>query len=142
SNMADAVLDRNDSVAAPRAPLAPEEAAQARPSIDAGDLDLPRVAGLAWTALLNANQPPSLFCVGSAPSRLELADDAAFPTLRPLAEYQLRFHLARAAAWFTRTKDAPRPALPPPHVVRDTLARPAPPLPVLTRFVRAPAPPP
>src|SRR5262249_19334649 len=47
--------------------------------------------------------------------------------------------LARSAWWFNETEGGGfHDALPPPHVVKDMLARPDPPLPVLERIVHAP----
>src|SRR5262249_22585314 len=46
--------------------------------------------------------------------------------------------LARIAKWYVVKDGRQKDALPPLHLVRDMLARPEPPLPVLTRIVEAP----
>jgi putative DNA primase/helicase len=138
TSLADAVLDHNELPGSDTALPSPE-ASMPGPSIDAGDLDLPRATERAWKALEEANEPPFLFRRGGGtPSRLEGGSDQAPPTLEPLNQDRLRFHLARAAKWTVRTKRGTRPALPPLHVVRDMLARPDPPLPPLIRIVSAP----
>lgn len=117
------------------------EAAAEMPTIDAGDLDLARVTTLVWDALLAANSPPSLFRYGGLLARIETGDDGS-PMVRPLTLDRLRYTLARVAAWETRRKHRGKllvkPAMPPIPVVRDLLARPDAPLPVLTRLVEAP----
>lgn len=115
----------------------------ALPAINAGTLDLPTIAEEAWAALLEANAPPILFRYGGLPARIESGDDGG-PVIRVMTQDRLRYVLARVAEWYTlrRAKNGEemirRPALPPVHVVRDMLARPDPPLPVLTRIVEAP----
>jgi hypothetical protein len=108
-----------------------------RRSIDAADLNLPRVAARAWAALEAANAPPILFRMGSTQARLEVDVDNV-PALRPLNVDRLRYQLARAADWRRGSGPDAGPALPPEHVARDLLARPDPPLPVLARIVAAP----
>ncbi len=112
-----------------------------KPEIDAGDHDLPRVAGAAWEALLAANRPPTIFRYGSTPSRLE-HDDTGKLIVCPLNQDRLRHHLGHIISWYLTTtrnkKTVQVPALPPLHVVKDMLARPNSPLPVITRIVQAP----
>lgn len=112
------------------------------PAINAGVQDLPVIAEEAWAALLDANEPPSIFRYGGLPSRIETGDDGA-PIVKALTPDRLRHVLARVADWYIlrRARSGEmirRPALPPVPVVRDLLARPDPPLPVLTRIVEAP----
>lgn len=111
------------------------------PAINAGTLDLPRIAEEVWVALGEANRPPGIFRYGGFPARIE-TDDHGAPVIRVLTHDRLRHLLARVADWYTlrRAKGemVRRPALPPVHVVRDLLARPDPPLPILTRIVEAP----
>ena len=107
------------------------------PQIDAGDLDLPRVTAAAWEALQVKNEPPYLFRYGGLPARLK-QDDTKRPALQVLSEAGLRHVLARVADWYEVRKTGPRPALPPLHVVRDMLAEPNKPLPILTSIVEAP----
>lgn len=112
-----------------------------RPTINAGTLDLPLIAGEAWAALQEANAPPFLFRYGGLPGRIETGDDGG-PMIRIITQDRLRHILARVADWYTlrrpKSEMIRRPALPPIHVVRDMLARPDPPLPILTRIVEAP----
>jgi len=114
------------------------DSAVALPEIDAGDRDLPRVTGAAWSALLAANEPPTLFRQGGVATRIEM-DDAGAPATRTLNEDRMRHSLARAANWYYEDEDGMRtPAAPPALVVKDVLATPDMPLPVLTRIVEAP----
>jgi hypothetical protein len=115
------------------------------PRIDAGNEDLAAVTGLAWHALLAANDPPVLFRHGGVPSRIEPDDDGA-PVVRGLDVDRMRHRLARVARWEKakggRGKNRQtvlKVTAPPEVVVRDVLATPDPPLPVLTRIVESPA---
>lgn len=105
--------------------------------IDAGDLSLPRVTAHAWQAVVAANDPPSIFRVGTVLMRLE-RDEERRPALRLLNADRLRHHLARVAEWVHRNESETRGALPPLHVVADMLAGPEYPVPALTRIVNAP----
>jgi len=118
-------------------PEATEDEHDNLPQIDAGDMNLPRVTAAAWEALQNMNEPPYLFRYGGLPARLK-QDDTDRPALQVLNESGLRHVLARVAEWFAVRKTGSQPALPPMHVVRDMLAEPDKPLPVLTSIVEAP----
>jgi len=111
------------------------------PRINAGDLDLPRASEAAWGALLAANEPPFIFRYGGLPARIEAADDGT-PIVRLVTQDRLRHALARIARWCItkriKEQSIEVSALPPLHVVRDMLARPDPPVPVLGRIVEAP----
>ena len=112
------------------------------PEIDAGDLHLPSVGENAWTALLARNDPPAIFRRGGIMSCLE-RDDEGRLVIRPMSQDRLRHLLGQFASWYMERKakgsrKAKVPALPPGHVVKDLLARPNPPLPVLARIVHAP----
>jgi putative DNA primase/helicase len=110
------------------------------PRIDAGDLDLPRVAEATWEALQADNAVPYVFRYGGLLSRIEEDEEHAV-IVRPVTVDRLRHILARIADWYARGGKGKRqeaPALPPLHVVKDMLARPDPPLPVLARIVHAP----
>jgi hypothetical protein len=115
------------------------------PTINAGNEDLASVTAQAWAALQAANEPPVLFRHGAEPSRIESDDDDA-PLVRPLNADRMRHRLARVAIWEKsverrvgrRTETVVVPAAPPLAVVRDVLATPDPPLPILTRIVEAP----
>src|SRR5262249_2236313 len=90
-----------------------------------------------------ANRPPRLFRYGGLLTRIE-ADDEGRPFPRTVTEERLRGILARAADWFKVTKDPETgekretPALPPLHVVKDVLATPNLPLPVLVGITEGP----
>jgi hypothetical protein len=115
------------------------------PVIDTDNEDLAVVTAQAWSALEKANDPPVLFRHGTQPSRIE-PDDEGTPMVRPLTLDRMRHHLARAAEWQKTIRSRRRSAAettlvaaaPPIPVVRDVLATPDPPLPVLTRIVEAP----
>src|SRR6185437_10610239 len=69
--------------------------------------------------------------------------DDGFPVIRSLTEDRMRHVLGRVAYWYAirETKDGDyqrTPALPPLHVVKDVLATPNAPLPILSRIVEAP----
>ena len=107
-------------------------------SIDAGIQDLVLITRLSWRALVHQNQPPELFRSGHSLSRIERDDDGAL-LLRRLTLYRLRHELARRAEFYQLDRDGePTPAKPPLDIVRDMLATPDPPLPVLTRMVEVP----
>jgi hypothetical protein len=114
-----------------------------RMEINASEPDLPRITGHAWAAIKRANEPPHLFRYAGAICRIE-HDDARAPLLRALNQDHVRYALARAATWVKIEVDrktgaeTPSQVLPPMHVVRDVLATPDPPLPVLVRIVEAP----
>ncbi len=121
----------------PDVPSSSEDERDNLPEIDAGDLDLPRVAAAAWEALQGKNEPPYLFRYGGLPARLK-QDDTNRPALQIVNEAGLRHILARSADWYEVRKTGSQPALPPLHVVRDMLAEPDKPLPVLIGIAEAP----
>ena len=107
-------------------------------NIDAGIQDLAHTTRLAWKALIEQNQPPDLFRTGGSLSRVEPDEDGA-PLLRTLTLYRLRHELARQARFHKTDRQGHiTPAMPPLDVIRDMLATPDPPLPVLTRMVKVP----
>jgi hypothetical protein len=109
------------------------KASTALPEVDAGDHDLARVSTSALAALLIANDPPKLFRYGGLPTRIE-SDDSQLPVVHALNQDRMRYELARRMRW----QNDRGPALPPTYVVRDILATPDLPLPVLSRIVGAP----
>lgn len=110
----------------------------AKPVIDAGDRDLPRISKKALDALVAANDPPRLFHYGGMIARLE-SDERGAPILRQLVDDRARHELARSATYVAfDKKGVMRDALPPTYVVKDILATPELPLPVLTRIVEVP----
>lgn len=109
------------------------------PAIDAGNHDLPDVAGRAWDALKAWNRPPRLFLHADAPVRMEESADGE-PVLAALTEKRMRYEVARAADWYVRKgKDQVEVGAEPPlAVIQDMLATPLPPLPVLRRIATTP----
>jgi len=105
------------------------------PTIRADCQDLRSVTALCWEAITRANDPPRYFRYIGLPSRLE-KDDEGMLVPRELIPDRLRHELARVANWVSGKED--EPAKPPVDVVRDVLATPNPPLPVLTRITDVP----
>jgi len=112
---------------------------QSGPLIDADDGDLARVAGLAWQAIHEANDPPFLFRHGGIAVRLE-TDDHGLPVIRTVTQDRLCHVLAREIRWFREHPESGEqlPAHPPDRTIRDILATPNMPLPKLARIVEAP----
>lgn len=112
----------------------------ARPAINVGEKDLPRIRGDVWAAVWAANAPnPRLFrFLGGTVVRLA-ATTAGAPELQELTVDRMRHELGNFATWYLfRGKGVRTPELPPLHVVRDLLADPEPPLPPLLRVVETP----
>jgi hypothetical protein len=96
----------------------------------------------AWDAILASNDPPRLFRHGTMPCRIE-ADDEGNPVVRPLNVDRTKHTLARVARCVRTSKGKDGQAIeveiePPDSLVRDILATPDMPLPVLNRIVQAP----
>jgi hypothetical protein len=110
-----------------------------RPAIDAGNQDLEFTSARAWEALQAANVPERLFRFGGDPVRIQRSEDDALPYAQTLSEDRLSHELARAAIWFKQPKEGkPKPAAPPPRVIKDMLAAPEIPLPPLRSIVQTP----
>jgi len=111
------------------------------PSIDAGIQSLKVVTTAAWDALQTANTPPRYFRQTGLLVRLH-RDDAGGLDVQGLDDIKLRHEMARVARWWEWKKKggefAQVDAKPPLDVMRDMLATPEPPVPVLTRIVQAP----
>jgi hypothetical protein len=107
------------------------------PTIDAYDGNLPHMAREAWDAVQRANTPPHFFRYADLPSRVQ-RDDNKMLVVRELNKDRLRYHLARVATWYKLTRQGVKEVHPPMAAVRDMLATPEPPLPILTRIVEAP----
>lgn len=105
------------------------------PTIRADCQDLRSVTSECWDAIACANNPPRYFRYIGIPSRLEKDDDGTLVP-RELIPDRLRHELARVANWVSGEQD--EPAKPPIDVVRDVLATPNPPLPILTRITDVP----
>lgn len=106
------------------------------PALDAGDRHVRRASAAAWEALIQANDPPSRFRFGGVAVRAE--GDHLPPILTPYTQDRLCYDMARCADYFRTTKDGRVPAVPPTHVLKDMLAHPIPPLPLLTRIIASP----
>lgn len=124
----------------------PPAAAGGLPDINAQDGDLARISDLAWSALRRKNsRTPRLFRHGGEAKRVE-EDEHGTGVLVSLTQDRMRYELARSAWWYKleadkKDKEAPPrrvPAHPPLAVVADVLARPEPPLPVVTRLTECP----
>jgi hypothetical protein len=108
------------------------------PEIDAGEGDLKTLTTQAWAVLRAANVPEKWFRCGGIAMRIE-QDDEQRPVLRELIPDRLRHILARVARWKRKNKwDEVVPVPPPMTVVKDMLATPNLPLPILIRIVESP----
>jgi hypothetical protein len=107
--------------------------------IDVTDQDLPRLTQAAWDALLAMNNPPVIFRHGNYPARIE-RDDRDSPMIRVMEVDRMRHRLARVACWRKRKgkRNALKSVTPPLDVVRDVIATPDMPLPVITHIVEIP----
>lgn len=112
--------------------------------IDTGDRDLPNTTDQVWSAIKAANESKeTLFRFAGVPARIE-HDDEGRPTVRTLDECQMRYHIARVAVFVRRPRNkggansAEVPDYPPIEVVRDVLATPDAPLPVLVGLAQTP----
>lgn len=106
--------------------------------LPASDIDLAVVTSQVWEILKADNDPPTLFRYGTIPARIE-SDDDGDPLIRAMTVDRMRHRLARHATWYRVTKNGDKVPSPPPlEVVRDVLASPDAPLPILTRIVQAP----
>lgn len=113
------------------------------PEIYADEQDLRIITGQAWNALVATNAAdPYIFKFGDDPTRIEV-NDATTPLLRPLTIDHMRYELARVADWWAmrgpKDKKLRTAQMPPLAVVRDVLATPSQPLPILDRIVSCPA---
>lgn len=108
------------------------------PPIDAGSGDLAGLADQAWAAIIASNDPPELFQRGGLLTRIQTGDTKE-PYLAVVSEAGLRGILARVAWWYRFTeRDGQKDAHPPIPVVKDMMAAPEYPLPIISRVVEAP----
>jgi putative DNA primase/helicase len=110
--------------------------------IKADNQNLRVVTGQAWFALEKANNPPYLFRHAGSIVRLE-DDEKLGIILRALDPYRTRYELARAAIWYVKGKNdkgdwVRKDAKPPMDVVKDLLATPNYPLPIINRITQVP----
>lgn len=119
-----------------------DQGASSKHEIDAGEQDLPAVTKKAWAAIEAANIPARIFRFGGDPVRIEADEDGSL-FLRPLDVDRLRGEVARAANWTRRVMirgfAEKKAAMPPIPVIRDMLAQPELPLPVLSAVIGVPA---
>jgi len=108
------------------------------PVINADEHDPLVLRAAAWAALKQSTAiRPLLYSYGSLPTRLE-GDDDGRPILRELQTERMRFELTNAARWERTTNAGVVLTRPPAPLVRDLLADPTHPFPVLSRIVEAP----
>ncbi|OUN01369.1 MAG: hypothetical protein BAA04_07060 [Firmicutes bacterium ZCTH02-B6] len=111
------------------------------PKIDAGSGDLAGLADQAWAAIKASNSPPHLFQRGGLLTRIQLGD-AGEPKLTVVTEAGLRGILARVAWWYRTVGQGENArlvdAMPPVAVVKDMMAAPEYPVPIIARIVEAP----
>lgn len=108
------------------------------PEIDATDRDIARVSSQAWGIIMQQNQEdPILFRRSGELVWIETGDHGE-PVIETLDVDRLRHLLARIIVWTSPAKGGPIGVAPPTPVVRDMLADPDPPVPVLERVVDVP----
>lgn len=114
------------------------------PEIDISVKNLKVLTQKGWDAISAWNEPPKIFRYGGLPTRIERNDEAAL-LLRDLNADRTRHLLARVANWGYPIRDQKTgevvgfaQAFPPNEVVRDILATPDKPLPMITRIVEIP----
>jgi hypothetical protein len=108
--------------------------------LDVGQKDLPKLTAEAWTAIRASNVPATLFRFGGQPARLERNDEGEL-LAAPLGIDGLRYELTervRCVQVDSRIDGTTLPAIPPEVLLRNLLATPESPLPVLQRIVEAP----
>lgn len=114
--------------------LVTAESVADKPIIDFGAVsDLPKLTLMAWSALKKRNSGPHLFMRAGVPVRLEINPQGRAVFMELNAD-RLRYEVAEAADWQEDMQDA----APPMEVVKNMLAMPDLPLPVLRRVVTVP----
>lgn len=108
------------------------------PEIMANRQDLHQVTQETIQALQRANNRDPYMFLRGGPTRIERGDAGQVAT-RELTPDRLRYELARIAKWYKLDRDGEKEdAKPPMDVVRNVLAAPSLPFPVLTSIVRTP----
>jgi len=109
-----------------------------RPNICATDYHLERASARVWDAIRAANEPKRLFRYGGLASRI-VSTDKGGPVAQHLDENRMSHEAARAALFYKDTEKQGRiHAAPPIRVLKDMLAYPDIPLPVLDTIVESP----
>ena len=100
--------------------------------------DLQQLSRQTWTALKEANNPPTLF---NHAGRIARVTDGAGkePVLELLSQADVLFELAERIWWYRKVKDSTIARRPPNDVARHMIADPHQPLPALDRLLRVPA---
>jgi hypothetical protein len=108
-----------------------------RPQLNAGIGDLHRITTRAWDVVGRETDEPHLFLYGRFPARIE-PDPTGALRIVELTPDRLRHHAAAMGRWIKSGKTGPVSCRPPMDVVKNMLAMPDIPLPVLTRIVTVP----
>ena len=108
------------------------------PQINAQNQDLADITNKVWDAIKKENGPPRYFRYGGSLCRLEFDEDG-YLKICLLTVDRFRHELAALIFWHTLGQGGNKnPAKPPLDVVRNVLATPNPPLPILTRITEVP----
>jgi hypothetical protein len=107
-----------------------------KPNIQVNNRQFADIVADAWSAVLRANDPPSLFVRDDRLVRVKTVEDAG--RIDDLSEDAMYGHLARTASWKKATRSGPTHALPPKQLAKDMLAIPHPNVPVLHGVIETP----
>jgi hypothetical protein len=108
-----------------------------RPELIVTSPDLDKLTTEVWKHVADANDPPSLFRYGGYPVRVE-RDDNDEPIPRPLTADHLRHHVAQWIDFRRQAGTEVVSCVPPMYLVKNVLATPDLPLPILDRITEAP----
>ncbi len=108
-----------------------------RTILNADEKDLQRITSETLAALALHNEPPRLFVYAAQPSRME-ADDEGAPIIRPLDVDKLRYEIGNSILFKKGGHLYYETKYPPQVIIRNCLAAPDFPFPLLNRIVTAP----
>jgi len=108
-----------------------------RTILDADEKDLPKITGEVLDGLSLHNNPPRLFVFAAQPSRMEKDDEGA-PIIRPLDIDKLRYEVGNSILFKKGGNYYYDTKFPPQIILRNVLAAPEFPFPLLNRIVTAP----
>jgi 5S rRNA maturation endonuclease (ribonuclease M5) len=137
------IVENTQEWQSPAAEQKPQQASAELPEIDIRVKDLKSLTQQTWDAICAANKPPTIFRYGGFATRIERSDEGVL-ILRDLNADRMKHLIARVAQCGNRIEDSKTrevyfiPAFPPNEVVRDILATPDKPLPLITRIVEIP----